>query len=119
MISKTGSFYMTLNALCILLHLFLTSCHTESSGHEDIVGTSRAYYFSNAGKDDNDGSKLHPLKSIVRIKTLGLNAGDSVLLAGGEIFEGTLVLNYNTTGTTTNPVLISSYGNGKAVISSG
>ena len=77
-----------------------------------------AYYISNDGNDNNNGSKEHPLKTFKKISRLTLNAGDSILLKGGQIFNGTLAINYNTNGTAQKLVVITSYGIGIATINS-
>jgi len=77
-----------------------------------------AYYISNDGNDNNNGSKEHPLKTVKKISRLALNAGDSILLKGGQIFNGTLAINYNTNGTAQKLVVITSYGVGIATINS-
>lgn len=106
-------------ALTLSLAVLLGSCQAEKGKPADNSSSSRAYYLSNAGNDNNDGSKANPWKSLSKIKGLQLQAGDSVLLAGGQTFAGTLQIGYNTTGTADKPVVIASYGGGQALIQSG
>lgn len=75
-----------------------------------------AYYFSNEGNDKNDGSKTHPLRTIAYLNMLNLKAGDSILLKGGDTFNGNIVFKVNSTATAEMPVLLASYGNGNAII---
>jgi hypothetical protein len=119
MIFKIASYYTGLTSFFIFYNMLLASCQAESRTPGNTAVPVKAYHFSNTGDDNNDGSSSHPWKSISRIKTLVLNAGDSVLLAAGQTFSGTLVVNYNTNGTSANPVVISSYGTGMATINSG
>ena len=77
------------------------------------------YYFSVKGDDKNDGSAEHPLKTIAYLNTLSLNPGDSVLLNGSEEFIGELSIKPYIKGMATKPVLIASYGNGRATINAG
>lgn len=99
--------------------ILLSSCQAEKGKPSDTSGSARAYYLSPGGNDNSDGSREHPWKSLTRIKTLVLKAGDSVLLEGGQLFTGTLQVNYNTIGAPGKLVVIGSYGNGRATINSG
>ena len=101
---------------CILL---LLSCQSENdiNSRESAV-IPRTYYINSNGNDTNDGSALHPWKTISKIKGFEIHEGDSVLLQGGQIFYGSLILNYNTKGTAQKPVHISSYGSGIPIIKS-
>lgn len=119
MLFKTVRYYTGLTGFFIFCNMLLASCHAESRKSTETNVSAKKYHFNNSGNDNNDGSIDHPLKSISRIKTLLLNAGDSILLAGGQVFSGTLVVNYNTRGTSPSPVVISSYGAGTAMIESG
>ncbi len=76
-----------------------------------------SYYFSINGDDKNDGSELHPLKTIQYLNSITLNAGDSVLFKGGDSFNGNIILQTN--GAAEKPVLLTSYGNGNAIINAG
>ncbi len=73
-----------------------------------------AYYFSTSGNDSNSGSANSPLQSLALISRLNIRPGDSLLLKGGDIFNDSIILTKN--GTAGRPILISSYGNGSAVI---
>ena len=75
---------------------------------------SRAYYVSNNGNDLNPGTKQQPLKSIFKINHLTLVAGDTLFFDGRSDFTGTLHLNIS--ATENKPVLITSYGLGRAII---
>lgn len=56
------------------------------------------------------------IKSIQQVNDLHLVAGDQVLFKAGETFIGTLVFNAEDSSNAQNPILISSYGEGRAVI---
>ena len=61
------------------------------------------------GHDENPGTNdLVPFKTLARASQLQLHAGDKVLLAAGKTFHGTLAFQ-NATGTSSQPILISSY----------
>ena len=77
----------------------------------------RNYYISNRGSDDNDGSRETPWATIAQLNNVQLNAGDSVFFKGGQVFTGSLLLN-GIQARAEQPVVITSYGTGKAVIHS-
>ena len=57
--------------------------------------------------------------SISALNTLRLRPGDRVLFQGGETFAGTVTLNAEDAGTADRPVVLTSFGNGRATIASG
>ncbi|MGN6394374.1 MAG: right-handed parallel beta-helix repeat-containing protein [Mucilaginibacter sp.] len=74
-------------------------------------------YYVNArtGNDDNPGTIARPLRSLEKISSLQLKAGECVLFKGGQVFEGTLYL-HNINGSVKNPIIITSYGRGKSIL---
>lgn len=95
----------TVGHIVFLLCLF--SC-TQQQG--------KAYYFSHSGNDDNDGSISAPFKSVDKLNALQLHAGDTVFLAGGQAFNGSIFLDSSDSGLENQPVVITSYGAGNAII---
>ena len=76
------------------------------------------YYFSNAGNDNNTGtSSSFPFKTIDKLNTLVLIAGDSILLHCGDIFRGQI--NIAASGNSSNYIVFASYGSGNKPIISG
>lgn len=58
------------------------------SAPDTLSGCGITYYFSENGKDSNDGlSKEKPLKSFVKINELPLKAGDVILFERGSVFR--------------------------------
>ncbi len=80
---------------------------------------ARDYYLSPAGDDSGPGTEGQPWKALDRINQLDLEPGDHILLRGGERFAGTLSLNSADSGAAGRPVLITSYGSGRATIDAG
>ena len=78
-----------------------------------------SYYVSQAGDDDNSGSKAKPFKTLQKINSLKLNPGAKIYLKGKDFFQGTLSLTIN--GVSDKAILIASYENenGNAVIDGG
>lgn len=78
------------------------------------------YYISSTGNDNDTGtSPGKAWASIAKVNSSEFAAGDSVLFEGGSQFIGSLYLGPDASGTTTSPLVISSYGRGRAIISSG
>ena len=96
--------------LVLSLSLFSTySCKKIDKGNNEIAPT--VYYLnSETGDDGNMGTSTeNPFKTISRINSINLKPGDQVLLAAGQVFHGSLILN-NVKGNKEKPVLIASYG---------
>lgn len=84
-----------------------------------LIGCSApmSSYFVDAqlGNDTNPGTLEKPFKTIERVNSLQLKVGNSVLFAGGQTFAGTIKLS-GVSGTKEKPIVIGSYGNGRAII---
>jgi hypothetical protein len=73
------------------------------------IKASKSYYFnSDFGNNKNQGSLNKPFKDLNKVSELKLNPGDSILLAAGNTFYGSLFLN-DIRGTLNQPIVISSY----------
>jgi len=98
-----------LNRLLIVFILLLAGCSSPQSNY---------YVDSQSGNDTNAGTKNKPFKSIEKINSLQLKAGNSVFFAGKQTFAGTLKL-FALAGTKELPIIIGSFGNGHAIINGG
>lgn len=68
------------------------------------------YFHPTSGNDDAAGtSEDAPFRSLSKIASLKLKAGDHIFLAAGEVFQEGLILS-EVEGSDTEPILISSYG---------
>jgi hypothetical protein len=77
------------------------------------------YYVSPTGNDANSGkSTTSPWKTIARVNAQSFY-GDTILFLGGSTFSGSLYFTNTDIGTSTKPVVIGSYGTGRAIINSG
>ncbi|MEO7959948.1 MAG: right-handed parallel beta-helix repeat-containing protein, partial [Ginsengibacter sp.] len=75
------------------------------------------YYVSPAGKNSNSGTSINsPWQTTSKINTKNFN-GDTILFQGGFTFSGGLSFTQSDVGTSTKPIFISSYGTGRATIS--
>ncbi|MES1213964.1 MAG: right-handed parallel beta-helix repeat-containing protein, partial [Bacteroidota bacterium] len=81
--------------------------------------THRSYYFDNNGDDNNEGNKANPFKTINKLNTLQLKPGDTVYFSAGQVFNGSILIDSTDGGDNNNPLVITSSGNGKAVIDGG
>ncbi|HEY6956475.1 MAG TPA: right-handed parallel beta-helix repeat-containing protein [Flavisolibacter sp.] len=78
---------------------------------------NKSYYIGSHGNDANNGlSTATAWQTLTNINSLSLKPGDKILLEGGYTFTGAIQLDQNDNGTDSNPILISSYGNGRATI---
>jgi hypothetical protein len=78
------------------------------------------YYVSASGHDSKSGNSPHNAwKSIDRLNRQVLRAGDLVLFQGGKTFGGSIYVPSAEGGTASKSVVFSSYGSGRATISSG
>jgi len=83
-----------------------------------VQGTD--YYVSPSGSDSNAGtSSGQAWKTIGKVNSTTFGAGDSIFFEGGQTFSGSLYFDTSDGGTPGNPLAISSYGSGRATISSG
>jgi len=78
------------------------------------------YYVSPTGNDLNAGTSTSTAwKTIAKVNSVTFAAGDSILFEGGKTFSGSLSFDATDGGTAISPLTISSYGTGRATISSG
>lgn len=78
------------------------------------------YYVSASGDDAADGtSPTKAWRTLARASATRLEPGSVVLLEGGQTFAGPLHLGQDDSGTPDQPVVIGSYGVGRAVIAAG
>jgi hypothetical protein len=80
---------------------------------------ARNYYLDAGGNDENDGSRVHPWRTVEAVGRVRLAAGDSVFLRGGGIFTGGLRIGSGSGGSAGHPVWVGSYGRGLATIDAG
>ncbi|GGT25342.1 hypothetical protein GCM10010271_31120 [Streptomyces kurssanovii] len=78
---------------------------------------ARTYYVSPEGDDDNDGrSPDQAWRSLGRADVRAFEPGDRLLLQGGGRFPGSLKLGEGEAGRADEPVVVGSYGGGRATI---
>jgi ankyrin repeat protein len=78
------------------------------------------YYISHSGNDSNTGiSSTKAWQSISKVNNIAFDAGDRILFEGGKKFIGSLKFDAHDNGTRVKPITVGSYGEGRAIISSG
>ncbi|RIW16454.1 right-handed parallel beta-helix repeat-containing protein [Algoriphagus lacus] len=95
---------MTTNRKLIpLLGILIVFTSLQSAKAKDY------FFHPQKGNDQNSGLNAgHPFQSLSKIKDLTLQPGDRILLAGGEVFRGTLEL-VGFKGSSNHPLFIQSY----------
>ncbi len=83
------------------------------------AGESQSYYVSPGGDDESPGTMDQPFRSIDRVNSIDLDPGDAVCFEAGNRFEGTLLLDSLDSGNGEEVVLITSYGDGRAILDGG
>ncbi|GGT12376.1 right-handed parallel beta-helix repeat-containing protein [Streptomyces purpureus] len=75
------------------------------------------YYVSPDGDDENDGlSPARPWRTLAQADTIRFKPGDRLRLKGGARHRGTLTIGAGDAGSAKAPVVIESYGKGRATI---
>jgi len=75
------------------------------------------YYVSPSGEDSHSGTSAQTAwRTLDKVNTVDLNLGDRVLMEAGHDYPGNLLLTAEDAGTPTQPVVIGSYGSGRARI---
>jgi hypothetical protein len=78
-----------------------------------------SFYVSPTGNNHASGtSPAHPWRTLARASAARLRPGDRLLLRGRHVYGGYLLIGKSDSGTSSRRVLISSYGRGRATISS-
>ena len=98
-----------------LVIVFLLLCTVIST---NLLATT--YYVSPQGNDANSGqSPTKAWATLSKVNATTFKPGDCLLFEGGKTFRGTLTLDAKDSGTPTSPLLISSYGRGRATLTAG
>ena len=103
----------------IIIILIIAGCQNNSASKTTTNSRGKCYYIGHTGDDKNPGSKAEPWKSIGKIGSTDLDPGDTILLEGSSIFEGTIMLDSLDSGDKGNMILIGSYGQGRTIIDAG
>jgi hypothetical protein len=117
---KTIVVLSSLSFLAVLLvsvNFLIYNLNLNSSSKANSLGNT--YYVSPTGNDSNTGlSTDQAWQTIDKVNRIQLQAGESILFEGGKTFSGKIILDSLDKGTPLTPVTISSYGTGRATITS-
>lgn len=81
-------------------------------------GYSRNYYLSASGNDASNGKTTQTAwRTIQRLNKVNLQAGDTVFLQRGGMYEGSISIRQS--GTVQKPIVISAYGDGQEPLVTG
>jgi len=80
------------------------------------VPQTKTYYVSTSGNDNNTGTINSPFKTIQKANTLQLHPGDILSFKSGDTFKGSLKIDTGNSGNKSHPIIIRSYGKGRAII---
>jgi len=77
------------------------------------------YYVSDSGNNSKSGTSVaNAWASITKVNSFNFLPGDKILFEGGSSFTGSLYFDSNDKSSTSAPIIVGSYGNGKATINS-
>ena len=80
----------------------------------------RDFYVSSSGNDRPDGrSTATAWRSIGKVTFSAFQGGDRILFEGGKTFDGTIYFGADDKGTAAKPIVVTSYGTGRATIQAG
>ena len=102
-----------------MLFLAFTACTPEMQGEiEKIVEEAKGTYFISPDGDDNNSGHApnDAWKSIDKLNSVALAPGNKIFFEGGKQFSGNIFLDQNDGNDPAKPILISTYGTGKATI---
>lgn len=99
-----------------LLFIF-SSCFIIMGCQQNLTAT---YYISPSGNDSHSGTSAQtPWRTLDKVNATDLNPGDKVLFQAGNDYPGNLLLTAEDAGTPKQPVVIASFGSGRARIKAG
>lgn len=82
-----------------------------------VIASARTFYIKPNGNNTANGNSIaNAWQSIAQINVTTFTAGDTILFEGGSTFNGSMYFSPASNGTSKLPIVVSSYGNGKATI---
>ncbi|HKP64600.1 MAG TPA: right-handed parallel beta-helix repeat-containing protein [Polyangiales bacterium] len=103
-----------------VLAVMVASCAEPEPTEEPPEPGGRTFYLRADGDDQASGTdEQHAWRSLARVNRQVLRPADSVLLEAGAAFSGTLQLDAADGGDPSAPVLVGSFGTGRARIEAG
>lgn len=85
-----------------------------------VAAQNKNYYICNTGNNNNDGfSPEHAWQTLDQLNNITFKPGDSIFLSANAEFYGNLTFTADDSGSKDHPVVLTSYGEGKATINAG
>lgn len=103
----------------LILSMLMLIVLVEGCSGDNFTCNSKSYYVSNEGNDDFPGTMEKPFKTIEKANNLDLNPGDSLFFEANQTFHGTLLFDFSDSGNEKANVVVSSFGEGRAIINGG
>jgi len=84
------------------------------------IGQGSVYYVSPSGTDDRDGwTPERAWRTLARVSAEPFGPGSRILFEGGQVFAGRLDLDERDVGSAEHPIVVGSYGSGRATLDAG
>jgi hypothetical protein len=113
---------LALNLLCALVFSAFAQTHFAPSDSPDVTITVQgaatgSVFFAASGNDNNACTQAAPCQTLGKAQSLVYQPGATINFNGGDNFTGCWVLspaNVSGRGDKNNPIIVQSYGNGRA-----
>ncbi len=95
---------------------------TAQAAEKTSASPGQTAYYVDAQRGDDSGPGTSPQaawKTLARANRIGFAPGDRLLFAAGQTFKGTLNFSKSDRGTLSKPIVVASFGAGRAVIDGG
>jgi hypothetical protein len=104
--------------LAVLVPMVVHAMRLDAPASPRSIGpAARTFYVSPDGDDRRDGSSpANAWRSLDRADAVVFKPGDRLLLRGGALLEGAIRFGPNEAGAASAPVIVDSYGGGRATI---
>ncbi len=92
------------------------SSNNNGGNIDNVIIDPQAFYIDVVNGNDNDNGKTPQTawKSIKKLNSIAINAGNKILFRAGQKWQGQLTI--SNSGTAENPIIIGSYGEGTAPV---
>lgn len=116
--NRVGATRRVLALVLLACAALLSSCQGQT-GSSGASAADTTYYLSPAGNNSAAGtSPATAWQTLARVDSARLRPGDRVLLRGGDRFVGELIFAKTDAGNAADPVVVGSYGSGRATVAS-
>jgi hypothetical protein len=115
---------LAISALLALLGVAFAQTHHLPSESPDVdvtvTGPATGFFFAANGSDNNPCTQASPCQTVGKMASLSIAPGSSINFNGGDTFTGCWALNGASNvpggGDPTNPIVVQSFGSGRATL---